>query len=68
MSDERRAFSDERLATVFLLTTDYTDYIVFFSMLSHYFSLDGHSQLRTMADGLHGFLPHAKAQRVAKKI
>ena len=29
------------------------------SELLHYFSLDGHSQLRTMADGLHGSFTHA---------
>ena len=53
--DERLAISDERLATVFLLlTTDDTDYTVFFKAIAHS-SLDGHSQLRTMADGWHGF-------------
>ena len=30
INDERLAISEERLATVFLLTTDYTDYTVFF--------------------------------------
>ena len=29
------AINDERLATVFLLTTDYTDYTVFFLKLLH---------------------------------
>ena len=28
-------------------------------MLLHNFSLDAHSQLRTMVDGWHGFLSHA---------
>ena len=30
ISDERLAKNDERLATVFLLTTDYTDYTVLY--------------------------------------
>ena len=30
-------------------------------MLLHFFLLDVHSQLRTMDDGWHGFLPYAKA-------
>ena len=31
------AINDERLATVFLLTTDYTDYTVFLKKLLHFF-------------------------------
>jgi hypothetical protein len=42
---------------VYYLQRDDTDYTVFKAIAQS--SLDGHSQLRTMADGWHGFLPHA---------
>ena len=67
INDERLAISEERLATVFF-TTDYTDYTVFLKKLLHILHSMATRSFRTMADGLHGFLPHAKAQRVAKKI
>ena len=62
------AINDERLATVFFINNRLHGLYCFFLKAIAHSSLDGHSQLRTMADGLHGFLPHAKVQRVAKKI